>query len=79
MLEAAQIDAIEANQRAYLRCLITKEILGLTRSKFWLGDFIKALENWDQRYDLIVASGVLYHLKNPLHLVELTAKRTDAV
>jgi hypothetical protein len=67
MLEAAgaQIDAIEANQRTYLRCLITKEILGLTRSKFWLGDFIKALENWDQRYDLIVASGVLYHLKNP--------------
>jgi hypothetical protein len=41
--------------------------------------FIKALENWDQRYHLIVASGVLYHLKNPLHLVELTAKRTDAV
>jgi hypothetical protein len=81
MLEAAgaQVDAIEANQLAFMRCLITKEILGLTRSKFWLGDFIKALETWERRYDFIVASGVLYHLKDPLHLIELVAKRSDAV
>ena len=50
MLEAAgaQVDAIEANQLAFIRCLVTKEILGLTRSKFWLGDFVKALENWEK-------------------------------
>lgn len=81
MLEAAgaRIDAIEANKLAFMRCLITKEILGLTRSKFWLGDFVKALEDWEQSYDLIVASGVLYHLKDPLNLIELVAKRTNAV
>jgi hypothetical protein len=81
MLEAAgaQVDAIEANQRAFLRCLITKEILGLTRSKFWLGDFMKALQTSEQSYDFIVACGVLYHLTNPLDLVELVAKRTGAV
>jgi len=81
MLEAAgaQVDAVEANQRAFLRCLVTKEILGLTRSKFWLGNFMKALENWQQSYDLIVACGVLYHLTNPLSLIELVAKRTGAV
>jgi hypothetical protein len=81
MLEAAgaRVDAIEANQRAFLRCLITKEILGLTRAKFLLGDFIKALENSEQSYDLIVASGVLYHLTDPLRLIELVAKRTNAV
>jgi Protein of unknown function (DUF1698) len=81
MLEAAgaQVDAIEANQRAFLRCLITKEILGLTRSKFWLGDFVKALQNSEQAYDFIVACGVLYHLTNPLDLIELVAKRTSAV
>jgi hypothetical protein len=81
MLEAAgaRVDAIEANQRAFMRCLITKEILGLTRSKFWLGDFVKALENWEQSYDLIVACGVLYHLKNPLQLIDLVAKRTNAI
>jgi len=81
MLEAAgaRVDAIEANRLAFMRCLITKEILGLTRSKFWLGDFVKALENWQQRYDLIVASGVLYHLDDPLRFLELAAKRTDAL
>jgi hypothetical protein len=81
MLEAAgaKVDAIEANELAFLRCLITKEIVGLTRSKFWLGDFMKALEQWDRRYDLIVACGVLYHLKDPLRFVELAAKRTDAL
>src|SRR5580704_19164484 len=46
MLDAAgaRVDAIEANQLAFIRCLIAKEILGLTRVKFWLGDFVKALE-----------------------------------
>jgi len=80
MLEAAgaRIDAIEANRLAFMRCLITKEIVGLTRSKFWLGDFMKALENWDQSYDLIVACGVLHRLKEPLRLLEIAARRSDA-
>lgn len=80
MLDAAgaQVDAIEANQLAYLRCLITKEIAGLKRAKFWLGDFVKALEEWDQSYDLIIACGVLYHQRDPLRLLELVAKRTNA-
>src|SRR5262249_6341085 len=64
----AQVDAIEANQLAFMRCLVAKEILQLKKSRFWLGDFMKALEHWDQRYDLIIASGVLYHLKHPLKL-----------
>jgi hypothetical protein len=81
MLESAgaRVDAIEANELAFLRCLIRKEIVGLTRSKFWLGDFVKALETSDQRYDLIIACGVLYHLKDPLGLIDLVAKRADAL
>jgi hypothetical protein len=75
----AQVDAIEANQLAFMRCLIAKDILGLNRSKFWLGDFVKALENWERNYDLIVACGVLYHLTDPLHMIELAAKRTNAI
>lgn len=81
MLEraGARIDAVEANQLAYLRCLIVKEILGMTRSRFWLGDFMQWLENSEKTYDLIVASGVLYHLADPLRLIELLARRTSAV
>ena len=38
-LGAKKIIGIEANSRAYLKCLITKEILNLHDSKFLLGDF----------------------------------------
>lgn len=81
MLEAAgaTVDAVEADHDAFMRCLIAREIFGLTRSTFWLGDFMKALEHWEARYDLIVASGVLYHVADPLRLIELAARRSDAI
>jgi hypothetical protein len=81
MLEAAgaRVDAIEVDPVAFLRCLIAREIYGLTRAKFWLGDFMKSLENSEQHYDLIVACGIMHRLKNPLRFIELASKRTDAI
>src|SRR5262245_57732564 len=81
MLEAAgaRIDAVEADQLTFLRCLVAKEVLRLTRATFWLGDFVKTLESWDRSYDLIVAAGVLERLKEPRRLIELAAQRTDAL
>ena len=78
-LGAGRIDAIEANKLAYLRCLISKEIYGLTRSHFYLGDFVKWLERDDVRYDVIVACGVLYHMEDPVRLLELMSLRTNAM
>jgi SAM-dependent methyltransferase len=81
MLEGAgaSVDAIEADKLAFMRCLITKEIVGLIRAKFWLGDFVKWLENKDKNYDLIVASEVLHHVTDPLRVIELISRRTEAV
>jgi hypothetical protein len=81
MLEevGALVDSIEANKLAFLRCLVTKEIRGMTRAKFYLGDFVKWLETTEKMYDLIVASGVLYHMRDPLHLLELMAARSNAL
>lgn len=76
-LGAKSVFAIEANPEAYLKCLITKEILHLQRVHFMLGDFVRYLEESTRRYDLIFASGVLYHMSNPLHLLALIASRTD--
>lgn len=73
---AASVTAIEANTRAYLRCLITKEILGLSRSRFLLGDFVAFLEDTG-RFDLIVACGVLYHLRDPVIAIARAAEKTD--
>lgn len=75
----AAIDAIEANKLAYFRCLVAKEIMGLSRAKFFLGDFVKWLETVDTTYDLTIASGVLYHMKDPLHLLKLISSRSSAV
>jgi hypothetical protein len=82
MLEQAgakSVMAIEANKRCYLKCLITKELLGMTRSRFLLGDFIPWLMASDQRFDVIWCAGVLYHMVEPTHLLELIAARTGKV
>ena len=76
---AASIDAIEANRQAFLRCLVTKEVLDLSRARFLLGDFTSWLEAVDTRYDLVVASGVLYHSSDPVRLLELIGRRAAAV
>lgn len=75
---AGEIDAVEANRVAYLRCLVAKEVFGLQKAKFHLGDFVRGLEN-PTRYDLIVACGVLYHMAEPLLLLERMAARTDFI
>jgi SAM-dependent methyltransferase len=67
---AAAITAIEANRRAFMKCLIAKETLGLTRARFLLGDgpaYLRAAP--DARFDVGVASGVLYHLRDPVDLL----------
>jgi hypothetical protein len=77
--DPADLDAVEANVAAYLRCLITKQVLDLHRAKFHLGNFVRWLERDDLTYDLIVACGVLYHMSDPLYLLELMSRRANAV
>jgi hypothetical protein len=73
-LGAGSVLSIEANTRAYLKCLITKEVLDLKRVKFLCGNFIEYLRNTSNQYDLCIASGVLYHMENPVELIELVSK-----
>jgi hypothetical protein len=76
-LGAASIVAVEANVEAYLKCLVVKELLDLKRTRFVLGDMMELLARDGTRYDLIFASGVLYHMSDPLRLLELIAQRSD--
>lgn len=75
---AAVIHAIEANKLSFLRCLVVKELLDLKHAKFFLGDFTEWLQHPPERYDLIVASGVLYHMQSPARLLELISAACDA-
>ena len=76
---ASEVIAIEANTRAYLKCLISKEILGLERVRFLCGDFVPYFEETEERFDLIFASGVLYHMRDPVGLIRQLSRHTDRV
>jgi len=76
-LGAARILAIESNVEAYLKCLVMKEALGMKRAEFLLGDFNLYLQGGTQRFDMVFACGVLYHMEDPLALIRGIARTTD--
>ncbi len=76
---ATSVTSIEANPRAFLKCLIIKEILHLQHAHFYCGDFITYLKNNENRFDVCLASGVLYHTTNPVELITLLGAVTDKV
>lgn len=78
-LGAASITAIESNTRAYLKCLIIKELLGLKRSQFLCGDFVEYLRTNPEKFDICLASGVLYHMVDPAELIFLISQVSDVV
>lgn len=73
---AASVVSIEANPEAYLKCLIVKETMGLANTRFLCGDFIEYLRNSPPRFDAAIASGVLYHMVDPVELVALLSRIT---
>lgn len=80
MMERAGADvlAIEANQRAFLKCLIVKNALNL-KSSFLYGDFRPYLENAaPDSFDFVTAIGVLYHMTEPVKLLFDVARVTTA-
>lgn len=77
---AEKVTAIEANQRAYLKCLITKEALKMANTELLLGDFDKFLSApSDQRYDFVLASGVIYHCLNPAKTLQDITRYSDSI
>ena len=73
----AEVLAVESQTRAYLKCLIAKELLGMSGASFVLGDFMEYLRGTDRRFDLVFASGVLYHMRTPVETIALTAEVAD--
>lgn len=76
---ANEIVSIEANTLNYMKCLLVKEIFVLDRAQFLLGDFVEYLSQSDAVFDLVVASGVLYHLIDPLPAILGMMKRSKRI
>jgi hypothetical protein len=65
---AAHITSIESNTRAFLKCLIVKNALNFDVD-LRLEDFRPFLATCRETYDLVLASGVLYHMTDPVQLL----------
>jgi hypothetical protein len=78
-LGASTITAVEGNSRGFLKCLIVKELLALDRANFLYGDVVRYLETTNAFFDIIFASGVLYHMTEPLKLLWLIKHHTNRV
>ena len=80
---AAEVVAVEANTRAYLKCLIAKELFDITSARFRCGDALRFLEDEILRgaakFDFCLASGVLYHFSNPVAAIDLMTRSSDRV
>jgi hypothetical protein len=77
-LGAKSIVAIESNNLNFLKCLLVKEITRL-QARFLYGDFEQYLQRCEDTYDLVWASGVLYHQTQPLQMIDLVGKVTSKV
>ena len=74
---ATNVLAIESNPRAFLKCLIIKEIFDLSAAHFLLGDAVEYVRQTPESFDICIASGVLYHLRDPIAFLEQISSRTD--
>jgi hypothetical protein len=74
-----KVVSIEANIRAFLKCLCIKQIFNLDRVDFQLGDFMPFLEKETSKYDLVFASGVLYHMEEPIKLIKLISSVSNRI
>ncbi len=75
---AASITSIEANTNAFLKCLIVQNALKF-KADFMLGDFRPYLDTCTDTYDLLLASGVLYHMREPVKLLQDMAKVSGSI
>jgi len=76
---AKSVISIEANSRAFLKCLCIKELFGLNRVSYKLGDFVSYLEENKCKFDIAIASGVLYHMDDPIRVLDLIASAADKI
>lgn len=71
-----EIVAVEGNSINFLKCLCVKEIHGL-RANFVFGDIQSYLDGCDRSFDLVCASGVLYHSQEPVKFLEQAMRVAD--
>jgi hypothetical protein len=76
-LGAESVVSIESNSRAFLKCLCIQNVFNLDRVTFRYGDFNEYLRKEKPKFDVALASGVLYHMIEPLQTLQLLSDASD--
>lgn len=74
---AGAVTAVEANNNAYLKCLVVKELLDMRRCAFLYADALEYLRTTDEHFDVCWCAGFLYHMVDPVQLIELISARAS--
>jgi hypothetical protein len=74
---AACVVGVEANRIAFLKCLVTKELFALDRCSFLCGDVNEYLATEVEPFDVCIACGILYHMTDPMRLLDLISQRAS--
>jgi len=77
-LGAEPLTSIDNSPANFLKCLIVKNAFGL-RTTFYLGDFVRFVESTPRKFDICWASGILYHMTEPVRLLEGMARVSDTM
>jgi SAM-dependent methyltransferase len=77
--QGATVLAIESNMRAWMRCLVVKDTLGMAGATFLLGDFMPYISGNPPPVDFALASGVLYHMTDPVGFLRHLCGASDAI
>jgi len=77
----AEVLAIESNTQAWMRCLVVRNHLDIRNATFLLGDFERYLNHDPSppHVDFVLASGVLYHMTDPVRLLLAIARTTNSI
>ena len=76
---ARRVVSVEANSVNFLKCLCVKEICNLGAAHFLFGDIVGYVRDCDERFDVVWASGVLYHLQDPIAFVEYLVRLAPVI
>jgi len=76
---ANEIVAIEGNPRNFLKCCAIKNHYRIDSAQFLLGECNKYLAEREEKFDMILAAGILYHLYDPISALQDIVRLTDYI
>lgn len=72
---AATVVGVEARRVSVRRCDLVRDLAGLTNLRFVCGDALHELSRAQQPFDVVLATGILYHLPHPDVVLRLIRER----